>query len=251
IILSIVVGPPLFKWVLIIIGEAHPKATKSEHHLTHKAVVFGNNDQSEAIARQLKMHQWQVVVCSPTATESRTPTGSDGVDLEIRALPKISLETFYKMGMSDVGAIVANLSDEENLEICEIFYEHFANVNMVVHITDRINLARFSELGCQIVLKSTAITSLIDHYVRSPSAVSLLFDDTDSTDIVDLTILNPNIHGLKLSELNLPDDILILGIQRKDNHLHAHGYVRLKINDIITVAGSFESLKDLTLKFDY
>ncbi|PCJ21421.1 MAG: potassium transporter TrkA [Candidatus Cloacimonadota bacterium] len=251
IIISTIIGPPTFRWVLLIIGEAHPKATKSEHHLTHKAVVFGSDDQSEAIARQLKMHQWQVFVCSPTIQETKKPTGSDGIDLEILPLTEISLAKFQELNLSDCGAIVANLSDEENLQICEIFFEHFANVNMVVQLSDRINLIRFSDLGCKIVLKSTAITSLLDHYVRSPSAVSLLFDDTDSTDIVDLTILNPNIHGLKLAELNLPEDVLILSIQRDDNHLNAHSYLRLKMNDIVTVSGSFESLKDLTIKFDY
>ncbi|MCO4782162.1 MAG: cation:proton antiporter [Candidatus Cloacimonetes bacterium] len=253
IVINEIVGPPLFKWVLMIIGEAHPKATKSEHHLNHKVIVFGDGDghQSEAIARQLKMHQWQVLACSRSITEAKTTVGSGGIELEIQPFPEISLSSIVKLGFSDVGAIVVNLSDEENLQICEIFYEHYANVNMVVQISDRANLAKFAELDCKIVLKSTAITSLIDHYVRSPSAVSLLFDDTDSTDIVDLTILNPNVHGLKLSELNLPEDILILGIQRKENHLHAHSYLRLKMNDIVTIAGSFDSLKELTRKFDY
>lgn len=251
IVINEIIGPPLFKWVLLIIGEAHPKATKSEHHLTHKVIVFGNDDQSEAIARQLNMHQWQVLACSTTIDEPKNTLGSDGIELEIIPLKEISLSSIIKLGFSDAGAIVANLSDEENLQICEIFYEHFANINMVVQLSDRAHLSRFSELDCKIVLKSTAITSLIDHYVRSPSAVSLLFDDTDDTDIVDLTILNPNIHGLKLSELNLPEDILILGIQRKENHLHAHSYLRLKMNDIITVAGSFDSLEELTSKLDY
>jgi Trk K+ transport system NAD-binding subunit len=141
-------------------------------------------------------------------------------------------------------------TDEENIEVCEIAYEHLGTKDIVVRLNDRNNFEKFHELGALIVEPSTAMVSLLDHLVRSPVAASLLLGTDENQDTIDIEIANPNIHGLALRELQLPCDVLVLSIKRKGNVVLSHGYTRLRIGDIITVVGSNESLEKVLLRFE-
>jgi Trk K+ transport system NAD-binding subunit len=110
-------------------------------------------------------------------------------------------------------------------------------------LNDRTNYEKFRELDAFIVSPSTATISLLDHYVRSPSAVSLLLGYEENQDIIDIEIEDPKLEGLTLKELNLPPDVLILAITRENKMIMVHGAVHLKLKDILTVSGSIDSLE--------
>lgn len=66
----------------------------------------------------------------------------------------------------------------------------------------------------------------------------------------DIKLGNASLHGIALRDLRLPTDIIILSISRMGQSIISHGYTRLRINDIITVVGLIESLKEVQFKFD-
>lgn len=134
--------------------------------------------------------------------------------------------------------------------VCELAYEHFGTKDLIVRLNDRANFERFHDLGALIVDPTTAIVSLLDHFVRSPVAASLLLGMEENQDIIDLEVRDPNLHGLTLRELRLPVDALILSVHRDGHTLISHGYTRLKIGDQVTVVGSLESLEELMLRFE-
>ena len=94
------------------------------------------------------------------------------------------------------------------------------------------------------------MVSLLDHFVRSPNAASLLLGMDEGQDTMDIEIKNKDIHGLRIRELRLPTDIIILSIKRKGQLLITHGYTRLRIGDEITLVGSHNSLEEIKFKFD-
>ena len=97
---------------------------------------------------------------------------------------------------------------------------------------------------------STAIVSLMDHFVRSPQATSLLLGMQKGQDTIDLEVLKPNLHGLSLRDIRFPADIIILSIRRKGQMIISHGYTRLRRGDWVTMVGSDQSLEKMTLLFD-
>jgi Trk K+ transport system NAD-binding subunit len=119
----------------------------------------------------------------------------------------------------------------------------------VVQLNERANFLRFSELGASIVAPSTAIISLLDHYVRSPSAVSLLLGMEEDRDTIDLEVRNAGLSGVPLRELRLPRDILILSLSREGKVMKVDGFTRFRVGDLVTVVGSEESLEALSLQF--
>ena len=247
IVLNQIVGPAFFKSALFRVKEAHPRAKKSEPDQIHHAIIFGSDGHSLALARQLRAHDWQVKVAYTRNGEIKKGVSSY---VEMQPMPGFSLDEFRQFGIGDAGAIITMLSDEENYQICELAYEHFGAVNLFVRLSHRANFDRFRELGAFIVLSSTAIVSLLDHFVRSPSAVSLLLGMEENQDIIDVEVRNPNLNGVAVRDLRLPLDTLILSVRRGEHLLIIHGYSRLRVGDWVTVAGALESLEALRLRFD-
>ena len=242
IILNQIVGPPLFKWALHLAGEVHVKPDGT-YELERKILIFGRENQSVALARQLVKQNWVVefVVVTPTQEileecefKIHEFQGSDHM-----ALRKFSAET--------ADTILCLLSDEENYAICETAYEHFGTKHMVVRLTDRSQYKRFHKLGVMVMDPTTAMVSLMEHFIRAPIATSLLLGMDESQDSVDIELRNSNYHGLTLRDLRLPTDVIILSVTRGDHPIISHGYTRLRLGDIVTMVGSNESLEKVRL----
>ena len=246
IVVNQLIGPTLFKWALVWVKEARPRAKKSEPDQIHSAIIFGSDSQSLALARQLRAHDWEVKVAYSQTEEIENVTSSY---FDAQPMPNLSLSGLQAFGVGEAGAVVAMLSDEENHSICELAYEHFGTDTLIVRLNDLANYDRFRELGAFTVRPSTAIISLLDHFVRAPSSVSLLLGLEENHDIIDLEVRNPNLAGMAVRDLRLPSDALILSVRRAGHIIITHGYTELQIGDWVTVVGSLESLEELELRF--
>ena len=246
IVVNQLIGPTLFKWALVWVKEARPRAKKSEPDQIHSAIIFGSDSQSLALARQLRAHDWEVKVAYSQTEEIEDVTSSC---FDAQPMPGLSQSELQTFGVGEAGAVVAMLSDEENYRICELAHEHFETDNLVVRLNDLANYDRFRALGAFTVRPSTAIISLLDHFVRAPSSVSLLLGMEENHDIIDLEVRNPNLAGLAVRDLRLPSDALIVSVRRAGHIIITHGYTELQIGDWVTVVGSLESLEELELRF--
>ncbi len=241
-----VIGPAFCKWALVWVREARPHAKKSDPDQIHSAIIFGSDSQSLALARQLRAHDWEVKVAHRQTGEMKNVAS---LYFDVQPMPGFSLDELQAFGVREAGAVVAMLSDEENYRICELVHEHFETDNLVVRLNDLANYDHFRELGAFTVRPSTAIISLLDHFVRAPSSVSLLLGMEENHDIIDLEVRNPNLAGMTVRDLRLPSDALILSVRRAGHIIITHGYTDLQIGDWVTVVGSLESLEALELRF--
>jgi len=242
IVLNQVVGPPLFKWALHLVGEVHVKSDGS-YDVERKVLIFGWENQSIALANQLQKQNWQVefVVQDPTVEmlghdefKVHEYAGSDHL-----ALRKFSAE--------NADAIVCLMSDELNFAVCETAYEHFGTRHMIVRLNEREFYKKFQRIGAMVMDPATAMVSLMEHFVRSPIATSLLLGMDDGHDTIDIELRNSDYHGLTLRDLRLPSDVIILSVTRGDHPIISHGYTRLRLGDIVTLVGSNESLDKVRL----
>jgi Kef-type K+ transport system membrane component KefB/Trk K+ transport system NAD-binding subunit len=247
IVLNQIAGPPLFKWALFLVGEAHPRAEAPDLDEVRSAIIFGFEAESMALARQLKANNWRVKVVTKGNNDGKQVEESD---IKICSVSDFSYESLREIGLKKAKTVVAMLSDEENYEICKMAYEKFGNENLVVSLKDRANFDRFKKLDALIVEPSTAMISLLDHFVRSPASASLFAGREANWNIMDVELRNPSLNGVFLRDLSLPLDILILSIRRGKQMLISHGHTRLRVGDWITVVGSLKSLDELSLRFE-
>lgn len=247
IVLNQIIGPVFFKWAINLAGEAHSRAETPEFDGVRDAIIFGLERESIMLARQLRSHGWQVKIASIKAHHIK-----ENLNTEFKICPISSptLDVLHQLDAGKADAIVALLSDEENYQLCEIVYEHFGTKNLVVRLNDRGNFHRFQKLGALVVEPATAFVSLLDHFVRSPSATSLLLGMTENQDVIDFEIGNPDLHGVSIRDLRLPLDTIILSVRRGEHMMISHGYTRLEVGDWVTIVGSLESLEKVMLQFD-
>ncbi|MCG8635125.1 MAG: cation:proton antiporter [Desulfobacterales bacterium] len=246
IILNQLVGPPLFKFAIKLMKEDHPKSGGEPLAGRKKAVIFGADGQASALAMSLVSQGWQVKLAM---NGQATPEAELG-EIRVHLLSGITREELERIGCHRAGAVVAMLSDEQNYRICEIAYENFGSQTLIARINDRFNTAGFQSLGVLIVDPSTAIVGLLDHFVRSPAAASLLMGMHKERTVVDLRIQNPDLAGLALRDLRLPFDLIIMSVRRRGVLFVPHGFTRLEAGDLVTVLGSENSIAELGLRFD-
>lgn len=245
IVINQLIGPPLFKWTLNYVKESHLRASANLKQHKQDALIIGVESQSLALARQLVKHNWKPRLVSVDDFKI-----DDIKDLEVQKISNITLECLKKLEIENFEAVVLMLSDNKNYEIAEMIYEHIGTKEVIVRLNKRENFNKFHELGALIIEPTTAIVSLLDHFVRSPNAASLLLGMDEGQDTIDVEIANKDIHGMRLRELRLPSDILILSVKRKGHIIISHGYTRLRLGDIITLVGAEKSLEEIMVKFE-
>jgi len=246
IFLNQIIGPPLLRYSIIKVREHHPRVDIPFVEGDRDVIIFGLENQSIALARQLTKNGWQVKI----ATFLDHYDEKNISDIQIVRITELDTGAFELLEAEGAEAMVLMLSDEENLKICEHAYENYGTREMVVRLHDRSNFTKFHELGAKIVEPSTAIVSLLDHFVRSPQATSLLLGMQEDQDTLEVEVQNPNFHGIALRNLRLPSDVIILSVTRSDHMIISHGYTRLRMGDIITLVGSSKSLENVRIRFE-
>lgn len=245
IVLNQFAGPPLFKWALNKVGESHERAGIPGFDGIQDAIIFGLEDRSLALGRQLKKHGWEVNIAT-----LRKPGEFDEVpDVEIKSIDGITLEALDDLKAKKADAMIMMLSDEENYKLCELVYEFVGTKNVVVRLNNHNNFKKFHELGCLVVDPNTAMVSLLDNFVRSPVAASMLLGTDEGQATIDIEVRDRSLHGVSLRNLRLPTDVIILSVKRKGQSIISHGYTRLRRKDIVTVVGSLESLNKIEWMF--
>ena len=248
IVLNQIVGPPLFKWVITLVGESHRKAEERSFDGEHDAVIFGLRDQSIMLAKQLQLEGWKVTVASrrPNALAELT-VDPDGV--HILPIPGISMEDLKPLQLEKVEAVVLMLSDEENYAVAQLAFEKFGTNDVVVHLNEHANYDKFHELGAHIIDPSTAVVELMESFVTSPDAASLLMGMDEGLDVIGVELHNPDLEGMAVRDLRLPPGVHVLSLRRRGEVVLCNGYTHIALGDYITVAGPVDGLERLKLYF--
>ncbi|WP_420631125.1 cation:proton antiporter [Candidatus Leptofilum sp.] len=250
VVLNEIVGPILFKFALNRMGESHVQAEPEPFDGVRDAIILGLTPQSITLARQLKAHHWQVRLAALNNEQTQSQLALLNNNVQVHLLEEISVAALQSLEATQADSFVLMLSNEENLAVCELVFEHFGTETVVVHSTDRELRSTFQELGALIVEPDTAVVSLLEQFVRAPSATSLLLGTDHEQEIVDVELRNRDLAGVTLRELRLPLDVLILSVRRGQQTLVSHGHTQLKLGDKVTLYGVPERLDEVMLRFD-
>ena len=245
IVLSQIVGPPLFKYAIVKVGESHLKASEKEFEGSKDLLIFGYENQSLAIANSLVHKGWKVKIATFLPEEEIDKT----TDIAIIHINLINRTTLEKLRADAIEAALLLLSDKVNLKIAELLYEYFGTREVIVRINDRTWYQKFKDLNCFVVDPSNAMINLLMQYVKSPHSATLLLGELKGQSSLDIEVRDQSIVGKYLRDLHLPQDVIVLSITRKGQIIVTHGYTKLAYGDIMTVVGHNESLELLNLQY--
>ena len=246
IVLNQLIGPPLFKWAINYTKESHLKHKAPEFDGIKDVIIFGLESQSIALAMTLKKGGWV-----PTIISLKELDDNSNPEIEIVSLKEISLSAFKELSLEKADAIVCLLSDQENYNVSKIVYDSYGTKDIIVRYNgEREIYEKLIDMGVRIIDPSLAMINLLDHFVRSPNATSILLGLYKNQDSVDVTIRNRDIHGMTLRDLRFPTDVIILSVMRARQVLISHGFTRLRLGDIVTLVGTKESVNNVRFKLE-
>jgi len=250
IVINQFVGPPLLKYSIIKAGEAHIKSEDYGFDYQRDVFIIGLEGKSVILAKTLSNQNYTVKIITDRSNFDKEEC-SECLQFEIIEVDEINLKTLLDIGLKAADSVVILREEIEAYRICEIIYENFGTPNVIVRLTKRENLKDFKKLNVIVVEPASAIVTLLEHFVRSPQATSILLGMDNVHDTEDIEVLASDIQGVALRDTGFPLGILIISITRNGQVMLPHGYTRLRINDIVTVIGTENQLEKVRTKLQF
>jgi Trk K+ transport system NAD-binding subunit len=148
-------------------------------------------------------------------------------------------------GASQAAALVsATARDEMDLAACRLAGERFGIPNRVAMISDRNVAAQLADLGVRVVQPQLATALALEGALHFPSAFDMLTDHTDGVEIREGELNNPPLDGRPLKRIQLPGNVLILGMRRGDEVLVPHGDTVLRQGDVLMLVGHPDEVQE-------
>lgn len=247
IVINQFIGPPLMKMAIVKLGEAHRKSDTYEFDMQRYVYIIGLEGKAIVLARTLKKANLNVIIL----TDRDELENESCTDLDIRNVSEVSYKTLAENGFELADSVVILKEAHEAYRIAEIIYEKFGTPNVVVRLDSRDKIEDFEEIGAIVVEPTSAMINLLEHFVRSPQATSILLGREKSQVTEDVEVIAKDVHGSALRDLKLPLGILVLSLTRNKQVMLPHGYTRLRIGDIVTVVGSQEQIDIVRTKLQF
>ncbi len=248
VVLNEIFGPMFLKSALGRAGETNlPQDVARDDK--RDALIFGVEPQSIELARQLQRDGWRVVLADTDRDHVERLAQEDLVE---HYIPVIAADTIGELVNGRTDAVLAMLpDDEQNLQVCELMHTKFGVKRLIVRPNDLSLADKFKELGALIIDPASAMVSLLEQSVVAPQTAAVLLHQDSGRQMVQVTIINPDVDGFLLRDLRLPNDVLFLDVTRNGNSITPNGYTRVRLEDEVTLIGTAESLEEATLKLGY
>ncbi len=246
IVINQFIGPPLMKMAIVKLGESHTKSKNYEFDKVRDVFIIGLEGKAIVLARMLTKKGDRVQII----TDRKLPN-NDIDDVIIHEVDEIDYHSLKKLNFKRADSVIILREENEAYRIAEIIYEKFGTPNVVVRVDKPNTTKDFERIGATVVEPVSAVISLLEHFVRSPQATSILLGLKESQESEDIEVLAKDVHGMALRDLQLPLGILILSITRSGQIMLPHGYTRLRIGDIVTIVGAKEQIDIVRTKLQY
>lgn len=244
VVINEVVGPLFLKSGLKRVGEAHLPDEEGEE--AGKAILFGVEGQSIALARALMRDGWEVVVVDTDAEQIERIVASDVEEVHV---PDLSDETLEGLIDAGTAAVVAMLPDDDaNHRVLRFATERRGIDRLVARPAEGSHAEELAELGAFIVDPGLAMVTLLEQAVQAPQSTALFLRQDPDREVVQVTITNPDVHGVPVRDLRLPLDVLVMEVQRGDTTVLVSGSTVFRVGDEVTLVAERGSLDEVLLR---
>jgi Kef-type K+ transport system membrane component KefB/Trk K+ transport system NAD-binding subunit len=154
-------------------------------------------------------------------------------------------------GANRAGSFVAVTNmDQINFDACMRVRELFGVKNLVARVGNPDNIPSFAQNGVRPMNTTLASVVTLENLIYRPNVFHLLSHENSDNEVVEVVITNPGIGGRKIRDINVPEEALILMVQKGGIASVPHGNTRLDMGDVITLLVRAGQLGDIARLFD-
>jgi Trk K+ transport system NAD-binding subunit len=135
--------------------------------------------------------------------------------------------------------------DELNLQVCQLLRLDLGLERVVARVRDVTRTLEFSELGVRVVNPVLSPVVEMEYLLLYPSVSSLMADLDDEHDVVEMRLTCPDMTGRPLSEMDLPQGVMVILVRREGDVIYPRGETRLRLGDRLTLMGPLEAVREL------
>lgn len=163
------------------------------------------------------------------------------------------IRTMDEVGMGRANVVVAVTGDDEdNLVICQMAKRKFEVPRTIARVNDPKNEELFKQLGIDQTVSSTRIIfNLLEQQIETGQVIPLAALKKGQIEMVEADITTgSSAAGLKINELKLPENALVIAVIRDDHAVIAHGDTKLREGDSVIAMVNADQEKDIQAVFE-
>lgn len=225
-IITVAIAPSLF-------NRIYPH---EEGQLRSGIIVAGQDQLAEYIVQRLRHGGEAVTVICPDQSRKELfqRLGTHVVD---------DCEE-YGAALAEAGAAQARVlldltaDSDATLKVCQLARQDYDIPSVVSRISDVELIPHLQEIGVKVVQPELATAMALEGAIRYPTAFDVLAHEAEEIEVAEVELTNPEFSGVRLGEIRLPGEPLVLSLQRDSTVMIPHGDTVLRLQDRLGLIGS-------------
>ncbi|WP_138416403.1 monovalent cation:proton antiporter family protein [Aquibacillus sediminis] len=237
-VLSCLITPPFFK-------KYYVKPAEEDH----KQIIsfVGSNQATLPVVRELDQQAFETHLYhtkQEKIDENITKSLFDIIQLQNYDVKKLE-----EIGVFDVDLVVVSTGDEaQNAEIAT--YAKEIGVERVIARAESSRIDKeLKEKQIEVFSVLMSTKTVLRSLIEAPNVVDILTQQESA--LYEITMNNPNYHGIKVREFPFTGDVIMVRIFRGEDTLVPHGDTQLMLGDSLIVTGSNEYVEELQMILEY
>ncbi len=212
-----------------------------------KTIIVGGSFASELLARNLKMHDKEVIIIETDLRkvellrdEGLQVIHGNGADVKLYEYMELQPENYV---------IILTDSDEKNLAVAQILKNDLQHENIISYAADYKNVEIFKVLEIEALYLSQTLATSLENLIFRPATYHTLFESFESYSVEEIPVLNKKLDTMMVREISFHKDGFLMLIKRNKEMIVPHGDDFLMLGDVAIVFGNDTALSDFRNKF--
>ena len=216
----------------VLFNRISPTAPPTKNRI----ILVGSQQGAGLLAARLQRHGQETVFVALDHSEDQPSRSTVGQPIGSH---KGLLTELQEAGIDQARALVVMEGrDADNLRLCRLARRMYGVETVISWVRNPTRNHQFYDLGVRVVNPDYATLLIMEGMVLDPDMFSIASDEGEASEVREVKLMNPDVIGKRVSDLNLLDGAAILTIRRGDDILVPDGTTRLRANDRLILMGT-------------
>lgn len=211
-----------------------------EKYKADKAIIVGGSSKGVLLARRLNIHSKVSVIIE---NDKNRFEEIHAKGLNAYHADGLNPNTYSEIKMTESNyVVVVTGSYDLNIQICDMLRKEFNHERIISLANDRKVEQNLKLLDIETIDVRRVLATTIETLIVRPTTYHALVETFENFSVEEITIINPDVDGHKVSEIAFHKDAILMMVKRDTTLFIPHGETYLKTGDILSIFGTGSAL---------